>query len=212
MTHFIGNCKTCGYPLLRLPKPRCPECGTPFDPADPKTMDYNHPNWSKFLQKPITLKTRLPAIAAFAVIVIACCFPEILILQLLILPAVLIILVTSYISFARRRMQRWLRKKAKDEKKEEDPNKPANYKGPKKGTFAGVVQKSEETHRLIVTGKKEEVRHFFPRWIGGMPADGGGFDKAMLKQFGTLTPGDEVEVTWTFDERFRAVKIKKSRY
>jgi hypothetical protein len=27
-----GLCPTCGYPLHGLTEPRCPECGTPFDP------------------------------------------------------------------------------------------------------------------------------------------------------------------------------------
>jgi len=26
------QCQTCGYPLIGLPSPRCPECATPFDP------------------------------------------------------------------------------------------------------------------------------------------------------------------------------------
>lgn len=31
-------CRTCGYCLHGLPENRCPECGNPFDPADPKTF------------------------------------------------------------------------------------------------------------------------------------------------------------------------------
>lgn len=31
-------CKTCGYCLYGLPENRCPECGRPFDPADPGTF------------------------------------------------------------------------------------------------------------------------------------------------------------------------------
>lgn len=30
-------CRHCGYSLAHLPEQRCPECGTPFDPGDPKT-------------------------------------------------------------------------------------------------------------------------------------------------------------------------------
>ena len=89
-----------------------------------------------------------------------------------------------------------------------DPNRTENYQGPKKGTFTGIVTKSEQSHRLVVTNAKGEVRHFFPHWIGGMPADGGGFDKGMMEQFGKLGAGDKVEVKWVADERFRAVTVK----
>ena len=27
-----GRCARCGYDLQGLTEPRCPECGTPFDP------------------------------------------------------------------------------------------------------------------------------------------------------------------------------------
>jgi hypothetical protein len=29
-----GHCRVCDYDLRGLPEPRCPECGTPFDPAE----------------------------------------------------------------------------------------------------------------------------------------------------------------------------------
>ena len=31
-------CKICGYYLCGLPKPRCPECGTPFDPSEIESL------------------------------------------------------------------------------------------------------------------------------------------------------------------------------
>lgn len=35
-----GHCHKCGYNLRGLPKPRCPECGTDFDPSNlPPTPD-----------------------------------------------------------------------------------------------------------------------------------------------------------------------------
>lgn len=30
-------CRECAYPLVNLPAPRCPECGSPFDPEDDET-------------------------------------------------------------------------------------------------------------------------------------------------------------------------------
>ena len=29
-----GHCRKCGYSLHGLPEPRCPECGSPFEPTD----------------------------------------------------------------------------------------------------------------------------------------------------------------------------------
>jgi hypothetical protein len=36
-------CLTCGYALTGLPEPRCPECGRPFDLANPKSFTFNPP-------------------------------------------------------------------------------------------------------------------------------------------------------------------------
>jgi len=32
-------CRECGYRLRGLDRPRCPECGGAFDPADPATFN-----------------------------------------------------------------------------------------------------------------------------------------------------------------------------
>jgi hypothetical protein len=34
-----GHCAKCGYNLRGLPEPRCPECGTPFDPRQHKNPE-----------------------------------------------------------------------------------------------------------------------------------------------------------------------------
>lgn len=39
-----------------------------------------------------------------------------------------------------------------------------------------------------------------PYWRGGMPKNGGGFDKAMMKQLESFQVGDSVKVTWVFEE------------
>ena len=39
-------CHRCGYSLAHLPTNRCPECGEPFDPADPATFaGRDHPRF-----------------------------------------------------------------------------------------------------------------------------------------------------------------------
>ncbi|MCP4245879.1 MAG: zinc ribbon domain-containing protein [bacterium] len=36
-----GRCYECGYPFHGLPEPRCPECGTRFDPDDLETDEFD---------------------------------------------------------------------------------------------------------------------------------------------------------------------------
>jgi len=88
-----------------------------------------------------------------------------------------------------------------------DPNRPEKYRGPKNGVFTGAVRKAVDAHRLIVDDGKE-ARHFFPRWIGGMPNEGGGFDQDIMALLQTLQEGDTVEVKWIFADRFRVVGVK----
>jgi hypothetical protein len=50
-----AHCLSCNYPLSHLPTPRCPECGRPFDPADPFTMNVGRP------LSPLALRILAPA-------------------------------------------------------------------------------------------------------------------------------------------------------
>ncbi|MEW6252996.1 MAG: hypothetical protein AB1716_20350, partial [Planctomycetota bacterium] len=69
-------CRNCNYLLRGLPEPRCPECGQPFDPRDPATMN---------LGKRISPRTRrwlLPfgrkhvvAVVGAAVLTLIACVP-----------------------------------------------------------------------------------------------------------------------------------------
>ena len=49
---------------------------------------------------------------------------------------------------------------------------------------------------------------YTPCWIGGMPKDGGGLDKAVLSTLNTFNVGDKVRLEWRFDERKRVVAIR----
>jgi hypothetical protein len=82
----------------------------------------------------------------------------------------------------------------------------ADYKEGDKGTYAGTV--SEKEANWIRVKKDTGSEKFVPKWIGGMPKDGGGFDKEMVAKIKELKAGDKVEVKWEFSEHLRAVEIK----
>lgn len=53
-------CLSCEYPLSGLTSRACPECGAPFDPADPRTFQrVSHVSWwVRFHLRPRRLQTR----------------------------------------------------------------------------------------------------------------------------------------------------------
>ena len=48
-------CIGCGYALRQITSTRCPECGRPFDPNDPRTMSLGSPlrRWQRWLLQPM---------------------------------------------------------------------------------------------------------------------------------------------------------------
>ena len=112
----------------------------------------------------------------------------------------------------------WVAGAGEEGKPPADPNKPADYQRPKEGVFTGIALKPDGENRLVVApvtrrGRPslkdlEPRRVFMPRWIGGNPDQGGGFDKTMAERIREVKPGDRVEVKWIFDERFRVIELK----
>lgn len=78
----------------------------------------------------------------------------------------------------------------------------------RKGTTIGKLVKKEKNTIEVLADGEEAPRKYFPQWIGGAPAKGGGLDKAMLKTFDGLQIGSRIEVQWVFEERLRALAIK----
>ncbi len=78
----------------------------------------------------------------------------------------------------------------------------------KEGTVTGTVVAKGENW-IDVQPEKAPADRYTPRWLGGLPKDGGGPDKAMLAAFKELAIGDTVELKWLYDERLRAVEVKK---
>ena len=52
------------------------------------------------------------------------------------------------------------------------------------------------------------VERYCPRWLGGMPAKGGGPDKKAIEKIRQLKKGDRVTVKFEYDERLRLVDVK----
>lgn len=82
----------------------------------------------------------------------------------------------------------------------------ADYKEGDKGSFVGTV--AEKAANWVRVKNDSASEQFMPKWIGGLPKDGGGFDKDMVAKIKDLKMGDKVEVTWEFSEHLRAVEIK----
>ena len=81
----------------------------------------------------------------------------------------------------------------------------ANHKEGDKGAFIGTV--TEKAATWFRAKNDTDSERFMPRWIGGLPADGGGLDKDIVAKIKTLKVGDKVEVKWEFTENLRAVEI-----
>jgi hypothetical protein len=77
----------------------------------------------------------------------------------------------------------------------------------KKGKVVGTVVKKADNFIEVKGAGEEEARKYFPEWRGGLPAQGGGLDKEILKTFRELKIGSRVEIEWVFHERLRALKV-----
>lgn len=78
----------------------------------------------------------------------------------------------------------------------------------KSGTVVGTVTAKGPNFIEVKADGEEKGRRYVPRWIGGLPAQGGGLEKGMLATFRTLGVGSRVRVEWKFEERPRAIKVE----
>jgi RNA polymerase sigma factor (sigma-70 family) len=78
-----------------------------------------------------------------------------------------------------------------------------------KGSSTGEVVSIAKGKLVLAT--KEGKLEFVPHWRGGMPKDGGGFDKETLAQLDTVKPGDHVTIVWIWQERRRINSIEKAK-
>lgn len=88
-----------------------------------------------------------------------------------------------------------------DEKKEEKKEEK------KSGTIVGELTAKGKGYIEVKADGEEKARRYVPRWVGGLPKDGGGFDKETVKTIGELKVGSRVKLEWEFEERPRVVKV-----
>src|SRR5690349_16974970 len=82
----------------------------------------------------------------------------------------------------------------KKEKKERNP-----LEG-KKGTVIGTLTEKGPNYIELKADGEEKARRYVPQWHGGLPAQGGGPDKMIVKQISELKIGSRLEVEWLFEE------------
>jgi hypothetical protein len=87
-------------------------------------------------------------------------------------------------------------------------DKKAGKDDKRKGTVVGVLTAKTDTYIDVKADGEEKARRYVPHWKGGMPEQGGGFDKAILKQIGELKVGSRIRLEWDFEERPRIVRIE----
>src|SRR6187402_2906557 len=115
MHPLVGNCRTCDYSLIRLTEPRCPECGTPFDPNDPGTMTIHRSRLIDFLSKPMPLWLFAPPILLFTAawaLHMALNRPSVVTVSLL-AAGCFSGTITLYIWAVKTKFRRWLKKREK---------------------------------------------------------------------------------------------------
>ncbi len=78
----------------------------------------------------------------------------------------------------------------------------------RKGTVVGVLTAKGDNFIEVKADGEEKARKYVPHWVGGKPADGGGYDKAILNQIRELKVGSRIRLEWDFEERPRVVRIE----
>lgn len=80
---------------------------------------------------------------------------------------------------------------------------------PREGSVTGVLIERGDAWIKVKT-ERGEVERYNARWVGGMPAQGGGPDKETVNKIAHLKVGEKVRVDWVLDEGFRIVRLARA--
>ena len=71
-----------------------------------------------------------------------------------------------------------------------------------------MVTSKEDKWIEVKADGEEKARKYTPQWKGGLPKDGGGFDKDTLARIKDVPVNSRVRLEWVFQERPRVVKLE----
>jgi hypothetical protein len=80
--------------------------------------------------------------------------------------------------------------------------------GPKSGTVVGVIVAKGENSIDVRENKDTPAETYRPMWKGGLPKEGGGPDRDMLKLFASAKVNDWVKIDWVWHEGRRVSKLQ----
>jgi ferric-dicitrate binding protein FerR (iron transport regulator) len=76
------------------------------------------------------------------------------------------------------------------------------------GAVTGTVTAKGDTWVEVDPDGPARSQRYTPRWVGGLPKEGGGLDKGVLAGISQVKVGQRVELKWTQDELKRVTDIK----
>jgi hypothetical protein len=76
------------------------------------------------------------------------------------------------------------------------------------GTVVGVVTAKGPAFLEVKAAGEDKARRYVPKWVGGLPKNGGGPDKKMMATIKAIKVGSRVRLNWVFEERPRVVKVE----
>ena len=77
-----------------------------------------------------------------------------------------------------------------------------------KGTLTGMLTAKGENWIEVRADDAKESKRYIPNWIGGLPKDGGGPDRAILETIKKLRVPNRVQLNWAFIEHLRVVGVE----
>ncbi len=77
-----------------------------------------------------------------------------------------------------------------------------------KGTLTGILTAKGEKWIEVRADNAKEATRYIPNWVGGLPKDGGGPDKAVVEAIKKLRVPNRVKLEWASIEHLRVLSVE----